>query len=84
MCSRLTSAASTTLIPIRSSNGRVALLRTPSGPPPAAGPPAYYNPVTPARVLDTRLGTGGFTGRLGYGCHINVQVLVWEACRLLA
>jgi hypothetical protein len=46
----------------------------PSGPVPAAGAPAFYHPVTPARVLDTRVGTGGFTGRLGYGCHINVQV----------
>ena len=46
----------------------------PSGPAPAAGAPAFYHPVTPARVLDTRVGTGGFTGRLGYGCHINVQV----------
>jgi len=48
-------------------------------PPPAGGalpalPPAYYHPVTPARILDTRVGTGGFTGRLGYGCQIGVQV----------
>ena len=48
-------------------------------PPPASGvalpgTPAYYHPVTPARVLDTRVGTGGSTGRLGYGCYMDVQV----------
>lgn len=48
-------------------------------PPPGGGAaplgnPGYYHPVTPARVLDTRVGNGGFTGRLGYGCHIDVQV----------
>ena len=43
------------------------------GVPPPPGPPAYYHPVTPARILDTRTGPGP-TGRLGYGCHIDVQV----------
>jgi hypothetical protein len=47
-------------------------------PPPAGGGPApaaltYYHPVTPARILDTRTGPGP-TGRLGYGCNIDVQV----------
>jgi outer membrane protein assembly factor BamB len=46
----------------------------PSGAAPAPGPAAYYTAVTPARVLDTRIGTGGSTGRVGHGCHINVQV----------
>ncbi len=46
----------------------------PSAPAPAPGPAAYYHPITPYRVLDTRIGTGGFTGRLGQNCHINVQV----------
>jgi hypothetical protein len=46
----------------------------PAGPAPPPGPPAYYHPLTPARILDTRIGTGGFSGRLGFGCHINVQV----------
>jgi hypothetical protein len=45
----------------------------PSGPAPPPGPLAYYHPVTPARILDTRSGPGP-TGRLGYGCHIDVQV----------
>ena len=52
-------------------------------PPPAGGalpalPPAYYHPVTPARILDTRpppIGPiGAPAGRLGHGCHMNVQV----------
>src|SRR5439155_21123674 len=38
------------------------------------GPAAYYTPVTPARILDTRVGTGGITVRLGYVCQISVQV----------
>jgi hypothetical protein len=46
----------------------------PGGGPAPVGPLAYYHPVTPARVLDTRLGTG----RLGYGCQIEVQITgVW-------
>src|SRR5207244_11236685 len=48
-------------------------------PPPSSGvalpgTPGYYHPVTPARILDTRVGTGGFTGRLGYGCYMDVEV----------
>jgi len=46
----------------------------PGGPPPGAGAPAYYHPVAPARILDTRDGTGGFTGRLGHNCYRDVQV----------
>ncbi len=34
----------------------------------AAGPPgAFFNPLTPARVLDTRNGTGGFSAPVGAG-----------------
>ena len=40
----------------------------------APGTPAYYHPIAPARVLDTRDGTGGYRGRLGYGCKISVRV----------
>src|SRR5207244_2400793 len=45
----------------------------PSGAPPLAGP-AYYHPVTPARILDTRTSTGGFPSKIGQGCHASVQV----------
>src|SRR3982751_3115003 len=33
-----------------------------------------YTPITPARVLDTRNGTGGFSSKLGPGQAINVQL----------
>jgi hypothetical protein len=36
-----------------------------------AGP---YNPLVPARILDTRYGTGGITGPIGPGSTVNVQV----------
>lgn len=47
----------------------------PGGGPAPPGPVGYYHPVTPARILDTRNGTGGITGRLGPGCHGEVQVI---------
>ncbi|GAC1442613.1 MAG: hypothetical protein NVS3B26_01540 [Mycobacteriales bacterium] len=34
-----------------------------------------YTPVNPVRVLDTRDGTGGFTGRLGAGRTVDVTVV---------
>jgi hypothetical protein len=33
-----------------------------------------YTPLTPARVLDTRNGTGGYSGPVGAGQAINVQL----------
>src|SRR5207248_154106 len=33
-----------------------------------------YTPITPARVLDTRNGTGGFSSKVGPGQAINVQL----------
>ena len=47
----------------------------PSGAAPAPGNPGYYHAVTPTRILDTRTGAGGFSGRLGTGCHFELQVL---------
>ncbi|MBV8979586.1 MAG: hypothetical protein JO086_01680, partial [Acidimicrobiia bacterium] len=35
---------------------------------------ARYTPLTPARILDTRDGTGGFSQPIGAGGSINVQV----------
>ena len=40
-----------------------------------------YNPVTPARVLDTRNGTGGPAGRVGAGQTRSVTVAGGAACR---
>src|SRR5439155_19527743 len=45
----------------------------PSAAPPLAGP-AYYHPVTPARILDTRTSTGGFPSKIRQGWHASVQV----------
>ena len=47
-------------------------------PPPGGGPapaeaPAYFHPVTPVRILDTRFGPGP-TGKVGENCVISVQV----------
>src|SRR6185436_4240291 len=41
------------------------IVRTPKG---------SFNPITPTRVLDTRLGTGGRLGALGPGESITVHV----------
>ena len=48
-------------------------LPPPSGAAPPPGSPAYFHPVTPARILDTRFGPGP-TGKVGEGCVISVQV----------
>ena len=41
----------------------------------AAPPPGgRFNPLTPARILDTRTGTGGITGTVGPAATVNVQV----------
>jgi outer membrane protein assembly factor BamB len=39
-----------------------------------ATPDGLYNPLVPARILDTRNGTGGFSMPLGPGQTIDVQV----------
>ncbi len=39
-----------------------------------ATPDGLYNPLVPARILDTRNGTGGFTMPVGSGQTIDVQV----------
>jgi outer membrane protein assembly factor BamB len=44
---------------------------TPGG---AATPDGLYNPLVPARILDTRDGTGGFNMPVGPGQTIDVQV----------
>ena len=36
---------------------------------PDAASPGYYHPVTPSRILDTRDGTGGVTGKVGRKRH---------------
>ena len=41
------------------------------GPPDPGG---RYTPLTPARILDTRNGTGGIAGRIGSGSTVDVQV----------
>gem|GEM_PF-1078709 len=38
------------------------------------GPDGLYNPLSPARLLDTRNGTGGFASALGSGQSISLQV----------
>jgi len=40
----------------------------------APTPDGLYNPLVPARILDTRNGTGGFTMPIGPGQTIDVQV----------
>jgi hypothetical protein len=37
-------------------------------------PGGRYTSLTPARILDTRTGTGGISGRLGSGATVDVQV----------
>ncbi len=37
-------------------------------------PPGRYVPLAPARILDTRDGTGGIVGPLGAGAAVNAQV----------
>ncbi len=37
-------------------------------------PGGRFNPLTPARILDTRTGTGGVTGSVGPAATVNVQV----------
>ena len=39
-----------------------------------SGPTGRYTPVTPARILDTRDGTGGITGAVPSGGTIDVQI----------
>lgn len=41
---------------------------------PPSGPTGRYTPVTPARILDTRNGTGGITGAVPSGGTIDVQI----------
>jgi hypothetical protein len=38
------------------------------------GPSGLYKPVVPQRILDTRTGNGGYTGPLGAGASIDLQV----------
>jgi hypothetical protein len=40
----------------------------------AGGPGGRYTPLTPARILDTRDGTGGVSGPLGSGATVEVQI----------
>ncbi len=42
-----------------------------TAPPPPGG---RYRPLTPARILDTRDGTGGITGPIGPGATVDVQI----------
>jgi uncharacterized protein YkwD len=42
--------------------------------PPAPAPGAGYHPVTPSRILDTRIGNGAPTAPLGAGATLNLQV----------
>jgi hypothetical protein len=42
-------------------------------PPPSSGSDGLYNPLTPARILDTRNGTGGPLGQLAAGQTLNLQ-----------
>lgn len=37
-------------------------------------PSGRYTPLTPARILDTRVGTGGILGAIGSGSTVSVQV----------
>lgn len=40
----------------------------------APGPDGLYSPLVPARILDSRNGTGGFAAPVGVGATISVQV----------
>ena len=40
----------------------------------APGPDGLYNPLVPARILDTRNGNGGYTAPVGAGQAITLQV----------
>jgi hypothetical protein len=42
-------------------------------PPPSSGSDGLYNPLTPARILDTRNGTGAPIGQLGADQTLNLQ-----------
>ena len=44
------------------------------GPPTASPTAGLFNGLTPARLLDTRDGTGGFRGSLGQASTLNLQV----------
>ena len=55
-----------------SGTGKDIVLSATSAPP--ATTQGEFTPLTPARILDTRDGTGGFNSRVGPGQTINVQV----------
>jgi uncharacterized protein YkwD len=42
--------------------------------PPAVAPGGHFTPVTPARILDTRDGTGGINGAVPAGGTVDIQV----------
>ncbi len=56
------------------SNDSIGRLDPTPPPPPPPDPTGDYTPLTPARILDTRDGTGGHRGPLGPGGSIDVQI----------
>jgi hypothetical protein len=56
-----------------SGTGKDIVLSATSAPAPSAQ--GEFTPLTPARILDTRDGTGGFNSPVGPGQTINVQVV---------
>lgn len=52
----------------------VSCAATPTGPAPSVPPLASFTPQEPPqRLVDTRIGTGGYTGRVGAGCTLRID-----------
>ncbi len=55
-------------------SGRVGRLGYTTTPPPVVGNPSRFVPVTPTRLLDTRIGLGAPAAQLGSGGQIDLQI----------
>ena len=52
----------------------VSCAAAPAGTAPASTPLASFSPTTPQRLVDTRDGTGGVSGRIGAGCTLQLDM----------
>ena len=52
----------------------VSCAAAPAGTAPASAPLASFVPTTPQRLVDTRDGTGGVSGRIGAGCTLRLDM----------